>query len=165
MSTFFVAILTGVAWMGLSAEIGWGSFAVGAVIGLVVWRVEGASARRPFGPVRALHLTWLGLRLLAVFLWELVVASVEQLRIVLAPRIDVRPGWIRFSTELETPAMRVLLGVMLTLTPGSLTYEESISEDGVCSLALHILDLRDEERLLQKIRTRFEAPLRAMETL
>ncbi len=31
MSTIFVAILTGVAWMGLSAEIGWGSFAVGAV--------------------------------------------------------------------------------------------------------------------------------------
>ena len=165
MSTFFVAILTGVAWMGLTAEVEWGSFAVGTVIGLTVWRIEGARARRPFGPVRALRLTWLGLRFLAVFLWELVVAAVEQLRIVLAPRIDVRPGWIRFSTELETPAMRALLGVMISMTPGSLTYEESISEDGVCSLALHVLDLRDEERLLEQIRSRFEAPLRAMETL
>ena len=92
-------------------------------------------------------------------------AVVEQLRIVLAPRIDVHPGWIRFDTELETPAMRVLLGVVLSLTPGSLTYEESISEDGACDIALHVLDLRDEDRLVERIRARFEAPLRAMETL
>ncbi len=165
MSSFFVAVLTGVVWMGLRAEIGWGTFAVGAVIGLVVWRVEGISSRRPFGLLRAFRLTWLGLQLFAFFLWELVVAVIEQLRIVLAPRIDVRPGWVRFSTELETPAMRVALGLMLSLTPGSLTYEESVSENGVCDLALHVLDLRDEERMLEQIRRRFEAPLRAMETL
>jgi multisubunit Na+/H+ antiporter MnhE subunit len=165
MSTFFVALLTGVAWMGLLGEIGWGHFTVGVVLGLAIWRVEGFRARRPFAPLRALSLTWLGLRFLAVFLWELLVAVVEQLRIVLAPRIDVRPGWIRFDTELETPAMRVLLGVVLSLTPGSLTYEESISEDGTCDIALHVLDLRDEERLVERIRARFEAPLRAMETL
>ena len=165
MSSFFVAVLTGVAWMGLSAQISWGSFAVGAVIGLVIWRVEGIHSRRPFGPVRALRLTWMGARLLVVFLWELVVAVVGQLRIVLAPRIDIRPGWVRFSTELETPAMRVVLGLMISLTPGSLTYEESVSENGVCELSLHVLDLREEERMLEQIRTRFEAPLRAMETL
>jgi multicomponent Na+:H+ antiporter subunit E len=165
MSSFFVAILTGLAWMGLLGEIGWGSFAVGAALGLAIWRIEGGRARRPFGPVRALRLTWLGVRFLAVFLCELLVAVVEQIRIVLAPRIDVHPGWVRFSTELETPAMRVLLGVVLSLTPGSLTYEESISEDGACDLALHVLDLRDEERLVERIRARFEAPLREMETL
>jgi multicomponent K+:H+ antiporter subunit E len=77
----------------------------------------------------------------------------------------VHPGWIRFDTELETPAMRVLLGVVLSLTPGSLTYEESILADGTCDISLHVLDLRDEERLVKRIRARFEAPLRAMETL
>jgi len=165
MSTFFVALLAGVAWMGLLGEFGWGHFTVGVILGLAIWRVEGARARRPFGPLRALFLAWLGLRFLAVFLWELLVAAVEQVRIVLAPRIDVHPGWIRFDTELETPAMRVLLGVVLSLTPGSLTYEESISEDGACDISLHVLDLRDEERLVKRIRARFEAPLRAMETL
>ena len=165
MSTFFFAMLTGVAWMGLVGEIGWGSFAVGVILGLAIGRIERLRARRPFRPVRALRLGALGIRFLAVFLWELVVASIEQLRIVLAPRIDVRPGWARFSTELETPAMRALLGLVVSLTPGSLTYDESISEDGVCSLAIHVLDLRDEQRLLDRIHTRFEAPLRAMETL
>jgi multicomponent K+:H+ antiporter subunit E len=107
----------------------------------------------------------MGARFFVVFLWELVVAVGEQLRIVLAAPIDVRPGWVRFSTELETPVMRAALGLVISLTPGSLTYEESVSDNGVCDLALHVLDLRDEERLLERIRTRFEAPLRAMETL
>ena len=61
--------------------------------------------------------------------------------------------------------MRALLGAMLTLTPGTLTYEESAAEDGGWIVSLHVLDLRDEERLVERIRTRFEAPLRAMENL
>ena len=165
MSTFFVAILTGLAWMGLLGDIGWGSFALGAVLGFVIWRIEGHRARRPFGPVRALRLAWLGLRFLGVFLYELLVAVGEQLRIVLAPRIDVQPGWVRFSTDLETPGARVLLGVVLSLTPGSITYEETVSADGTCELSLHVLDLRDEERMIERLRARFEAPLRVMERL
>jgi multicomponent K+:H+ antiporter subunit E len=165
MSTFFIAILTGLAWMGLVGEVSWGAFATGAISGLVIRRFGGARARRPFGPIRALRLTWMGFRFLVIFFWELLVSVFEQIRIVLAPRIDVKPSWIRFSTELESPAMRVVLGVVISLTPGSLTYEESISEHGACEIALHVLDLRDEEGLVQRIRTRFEAPLRAMETL
>ena len=164
MSIFFIPVLTGLAWMGLTAEIGWGAFAVGASLGLLVWRLGQASNRKPFRSTRALRLIWLGGRVFAVFLWELVIANLEQLRIVLAPRIDIRPGWIRYRSELETPGMQALLGVMITLTPGSLTYEESPGEDGSFGISLHVLDLRDEEQVVERIRTRFEAPLRAMET-
>jgi len=164
MSTFFVAILGGLAWMGLSAKLGPGAFAFGALVAFVTWRSLGARAHRPFGPLRALQLVWLGARLFVVFLWDLVVANLEQLRIVLSPRIDVRPGWIRFRSELETPAMRALLGAMLSLTPGSVTYEDLSSEDG-CILCVHVLDLRDEAALVAQIRRRFEAPLHEMERL
>jgi multisubunit Na+/H+ antiporter MnhE subunit len=165
MSTFFFAMLAGLAWMALTGLSSWGAFAVGAGLGLAVWRVERRRAQRPFGFVRALRLTLLGVRLLFVFLWELVVANVEQLRIVLAPRVDVCPGWIRFRSELETPAMRAMLGAMISLTPGSLTYEESAAEDAGWTISVHVLDLRDEARLIEQIRNRFEAPLRAMECL
>ena len=164
MSTFFFAILAGLVWMGLTANLAWDAFAFGAVIALVVGRFTGARAHRRFGPLRALRLVWLGLRLLAVFLWELLVANLDQLRIVLAPRIDIHPGWIRFRSELETPAMRALLGAMVSLTPGSVTYED-LSSDECCTICLHVLDLRDEERLVEHIRRRFEAPLHAMEIL
>jgi multisubunit Na+/H+ antiporter MnhE subunit len=115
--------------------------------------------------VRALRLAWQGLQLFAVFLWELVVANLEQLRVILAPRIAVTPGWIRIRSDLETPAARALLGVMISLTPGSLTYEEGPTEDGSWILSLHVLDLRDEEQLVAQIRSRFESRLRAMERL
>jgi len=164
MWTFFATILAGLAWMGLNAEVGFGTFGVGLVIGSLIWRLEGARASTRFGPVRASRLLGIGVRLLGVFLWELVVANFEQLRIILAPRIDVHPGWIRFGTNLETPAMRAVFGAMVSLTPGSLTYEESSDESG-CTISLHVLDLRDEERMVARIRTRFEAPLRAMERL
>jgi multisubunit Na+/H+ antiporter MnhE subunit len=165
MSTFFAAIASGLVWMGLVGETAWSSFAFGVVLGLLLWRFGGARARRPFGPIRALHMSWLGLRLGLYFAWELVLANAEQLRIVLAPRIDVRPRWIHFRTELETPAMRALLGVMISLTPGSLTYEESLSQDGSMVIGIHVLNLRDEARLLEQIRRQFEAPLHEMEQL
>jgi multisubunit Na+/H+ antiporter MnhE subunit len=165
MATFYAAILAGVVWMGLRADIGWGTFALGAGLGLVFWRAEGARASRPFRPARAVGLLWHALLLLGVFLWELVVANLEQLRIVLAPRIAVRPGWIRMRSELATPAARALLGVMISLTPGSLTYEEGADEDDAWVLSLHVLDLRDEEQLVARIRERFESRLRAMEQL
>jgi len=38
------------------------------------------------------------------------------------------------------------------------------SEEG-CYICLHVLDLRDEARLVEHIRRRFETPLHAMETL
>ncbi len=165
MSTFFVAILSGLVWMGLYAEIGWGSFALGALLGLGVWRLAGERARRPFGPVRALRLIGLGVRFVGLFVWDLLTAVAQQVVIILSPRIELQPGWIRFRTELESPPMRALLGVVLSLTPGSLVYEESVSEDGACELSLHVLDLRDEEGEIRRIRSRLEAPLRAMETL
>ena len=165
MSTFFMPILTGVAWMGLTADLAWGTFVVGALLGLGIWRLERASAHRPFGVLRAARLVGMGSRLLVVFLWEMVVTNYEQLLLVLAPRIDVRPGWIQFRSELETPAMRALLGMLITLTPGSMTYEASTGEDGVCYFGIHVLDLRDEARVVEHIRSRFEEPLLAMESL
>jgi len=164
MSTFFFAILAGLVWMGLNESVRIGDFAFGVIVALAVGRVSGVRAHRPFGPFRALILVGLGLRLLVVFLWELLVANLEQLRIVLAPRIDVRPGWIRFQSELETPAMRALFGAMLSLTPGSVTYEDVSTDEG-CYVCIHVLDLRDEGKLVEHIRTRLEAPLHAMEKL
>ena len=164
MSTFFFAILAGLVWIGLNKHLSWGNFAFGAVVALAVGHFFGVHAHRRFGPLRALRLVWMGLRVLAVFLWELLVANFDQLRIVLAPRIDIHPGWIRFRSELETPAMRALLGAMISLTPGSVTYEDVSSEEG-CYICLHVLDLRDEARLVEHIRRRFETPLHAMETL
>ena len=60
--------------------------------------------------------------------------------------------------------MRALFGAMLSLTPGSVTYEDVSTDEG-CYVCIHVLDLRDEGKLVEHIRTRIEAPLHAMEKL
>jgi multicomponent K+:H+ antiporter subunit E len=164
VTSFFFLVLAGAAWMALLGSVSWGTFAVGVALGAVIWRVEGGLVRG-LSPLRAAKLTLLGLRVLLIFLWEVAVANLQQLRIVLMPRISVRPRWIRFRTELESPGMRALLGVMVTLTPGAVTCEESRDAEGHWCIGIHVLDVDDEAATVAHIRARLERPLRAMESL
>ena len=43
---------------------------------------------------------------------------------IFARRIDVRPYWVDYRSELETHSSQALLGLMIAMTPGSITCEE-----------------------------------------
>jgi multicomponent Na+:H+ antiporter subunit E len=165
MSTVLFLVLAGVAWMGLRNDVGLASFATGVAIGWVVWKIERARAHRPFSLRRALKLLWLGMLLFFAFLWELLLANLQQLRIIFAPRISVQPRWIRFRTRLQTPAMRALFGVMISLTPGTVTAEDREDEDGGWIIGVHALDAADDDVVVARIRSHLEAPLERMESL
>lgn len=165
MSRLFFIVASGLVWMALTANLDLKSFVLGAVIGALMWTLEGAKSHRPFGLRRAGLLLFLGSRLMLIFLWELLLANLQQLRLVLSPRIEIQPGWIEMPCSLETPAMRALLGTLLTLTPGSLTYEEKTDEEGRWTLRMHLLDARSGEQEVHRSRDRFEGPLRRMENL
>ena len=109
------------------------------------------------------RLAWASVKVAAIFTWELVLANFGQLRIVLAPRIEVQPRWVHFELALESPALRALLGVMISLTPGTLVCDEAPHEDGF-HVWIHVLDSDDPEAVINRIRRRLEAPLRALET-
>jgi multisubunit Na+/H+ antiporter MnhE subunit len=168
MSTFFYMLLAGFVWMALRQSIALSTFLMGALIGVVVWRTIGAPARRPFTPLRALQFAWLSGGLLVLFLWELLVANIEQLRVIFAPRIDIQPAWVDYRSELESHASRALLGLMIAMTPGSITCEEIEDlEEGseVCHVRIHLLNSKDPDAALERIRTRLEAPLLKLERL
>lgn len=168
MSAFFFLILAGAAWMGLRGDLGLFTFVVGVLIGFGVWRLFGFKSRRPFSIARAMGLVFLGASVFIVFVLELVLANLRQVRIVLAPRIAVRPYWLRFRTELETPAMRALLGLMIVMTPGTAAYDEVEIEEGIWILGIHALHAEDDvdaHSAIDRIRERLESRLRRMETL
>ena len=165
MSGFFFMVASGLVWMGLSVDLDLETFIWGAALGAALWFIRGQKSHRPFGMLRALWLLWLGSRLTLIFLWELVIANLDQLRLVLSPRIDIEPGWVEVPCSLETMPMRALLGTLLTLTPGSLTFEENTDEEGRWTIHMHLLDTRGGEASLERARLRFEAPLRQMENL
>lgn len=168
MSAFFFVLFAGTAWMGLRGDIGVFTFVIGLLIGFGLWQLFGFRSRRPFAVVRAVRLTLLAVNLFLVFIVELVLANLQQLRIVLAPRIAVHPHWLRFRTELETPAMRAILGTMIVMTPGTVAYGEIESADGAWVIGVHALDAKSEadaQASLDRIRERFESRLKKMEDL
>ena len=99
-------------------------------------------------------------RLAGRFVAELTVANVQQLRLVLSRPLRVRPRWVRFTTRLEYPATRVVLGVLISMTPGTVT--EDLQAD---QLSVHVLSGSSEADVVARIRDRFETLLLDLETL
>lgn len=123
-------LLLSAFWLLLSGRIGlqYFAFMLGAV-GLVMWM----NPERPFrgaseqfegtgllGRLRAvkyllLYVTWL--------VWNVIKANVEVARVILHPRLPIRPKLLVFRTTLEHDLARVLVANSITLTPGTVTID------------------------------------------
>jgi len=100
------------------------------------------------------------LMLVAVFLWDLVVASLGVARIVLSPRIDTSPAIIVVPVELERPWAVALAAYFASLTPGSTCLH--VSED--CRhLYIHVLHTADAEASVARFKRHFERWIRELE--
>lgn len=104
--------------------------------------------------------TWSLLCLLANFMRELLLSNLEVARIVLSPRLRIRPGLIAYRTELRTDLAITTLANFITLTPGTLTLE--VSEDRTV-LFIHALDIEEPEVVVDNIRDSFEKRLLELE--
>lgn len=163
MRALIFALTGGILWIGLVEGKSWVSFAFGAALGFVLQRVffrkaleEGVGARTAEGPRRFFRLrgAWSLVRLFLRFAFEVLVANLEQLKLVLAPRIDLRPTWLLYRTSLKSPRLQVLLGLMISLTPGTVTADLAKGE-----LWIHVLHTKDPEAVSERIRSRFESLL------
>jgi multicomponent Na+:H+ antiporter subunit E len=50
-------------------------------------------------------------------------SNIDVAKIVLRPKLDISPGFVRFRTKVEKPVNRVILANSITLTPGTLSVE------------------------------------------
>lgn len=69
---------------------------------------------------RALFTT---VRYVFFFIKELVKANLNVARIVLAPTLPLKPGFVKVRTRLKSRMGRLLLANSITLTPGTLTVD------------------------------------------
>ncbi len=60
-----------------------------------------------------------------VFLKEMVKANIHMARIVLSPKLPVKPGIVEIETKLKLPSAKLFLGNAITLTPGTMTIDYS----------------------------------------
>ncbi|WP_026830752.1 Na+/H+ antiporter subunit E [Exiguobacterium antarcticum] len=142
-------ILLAFLWMFLANSFSTSSFIIGYLLGLLAMFAmrRGFSNRFYLGPFIAL------IRLFFRFLYELVVANLEVLSIILKPKLDIKPGIFAYETALEHNWQVTLLSMLITLTPGTLVVD--ISDDNK-TLYIHALHMPEADEAVSSIRNSFE---------
>jgi multisubunit Na+/H+ antiporter MnhE subunit len=141
-----------VMWMVLQRRLMLADLAIGYAVALVVVWVcrdfwtERVRVRRPLAMVR----------LLLVFLREIVVASLQVTWIILQPKMPVRPAFIVVPLTLTDDLQITMLASMITLTPGTLTLDVAPDRS---ALYVHCLAAPDPDAVRAQIATMFEQPV------
>ncbi|WP_246072489.1 Na+/H+ antiporter subunit E [Martelella lutilitoris] len=127
------------------------------VFGFVIGAISVALVRHQLGGTgyfsRARRVTALFL----VFLYDLMKSAWSVAKLVCSPRMEVKPGILRFELSLEKDFEIVLLANMITLTPGTLTVDVS---DDKKYLYIHAIDCSDPDGIRRDIANGFEKKIR-----
>ncbi|MGH7449149.1 MAG: Na+/H+ antiporter subunit E, partial [Longimicrobiales bacterium] len=96
-------------------------------------------------------------RLIGVVLHDIVIANLRMVVLVLGPKRRLRPHFIVVPVTLREPFPITLLASIISLTPG--TVSANLSGDRR-SLLVHDVNIDDVESAVQRIKSRYEKPLR-----
>ncbi|TXH95610.1 MAG: Na+/H+ antiporter subunit E [Rheinheimera sp.] len=99
-------------------------------------------------------------RYLLMVLWDIVVANLQVVKVVLGRNSALKPGFVLLPLDLKEPMPLTILAATICLTPGTVSAELLPREaDAPQFLLLHVLDLQDEAALVSELKQRYEAPL------
>lgn len=138
-------------WMFLHNNWSSSTFVTGYLVGMgIIWIL------RRYWPGE-LYLTrlWAGLKLLLLFVSELILSCWTVIKQVIQPRMTNRPGIFAYTTSLTTDWEITLLACLISLTPGTLTLEVSFNKRKRI-LFIHAMDVNEVETLTNQIRGTFE---------
>ncbi|MBL0419526.1 Na+/H+ antiporter subunit E [Ramlibacter sp. AW1] len=148
-----LSLVIAASWLLLQGSVELVHILWAVIVGLVLpWLVHGfiGAGLRPRAP-------WLALRLLGVVLRDIVVANVAVARIVLNPRKDPQPAWVRVPYTLQEPLAVMLLATIITNTPGTVS---CVVDEERREILVHALDAPDPQAIVDDIVQRYEQPLK-----
>lgn len=94
----------------------------------------------------------------AVQIWR---SNMAVLRIVLLPRMPIRPGILAYHSQLRSEASLAVLANLITLTPGTFTVDVDPHRR---TLYIHTIAIDDPEAICETIRKAFEVHLTVLES-
>jgi multicomponent Na+:H+ antiporter subunit E len=131
--------------------LGWGEVSLAnvasgivvAVVALVVFPLDDLpGSGRP--RLRLLPLA----RLVAFFLWELVVSNVGMARDLLGARGRIRTGVIAYRLRVESDPLLTSLANVTALTPGAMPIEVV---KGPCTIYVHVTRMHERDRTVRNL--------------
>lgn len=93
------------------------------------------------------------IHLLLVFIKEVLLSNIAVLKIVLKPKLDMKPGIFALPIDLKKDWEIYILSSLITLTPGTLVMK--VSNDRKI-LYIHAMDTPDIEESISGIKNGFE---------
>lgn len=142
-------IVIALIWMSLSNSFTGNNFIIGYVIGILILFVLRRFLKFDFYFFRV----WAVLKLIVLFIKELLLANIDVIKIVLSPKMDIQSGIIAVPTRLKTDWELTLLAALISLTPGTLSMDFS---DDNKYIYVHALHVPDKEAMIKQIHQTFE---------
>ena len=153
-----------VVWLLLNNSVSFGQILLGLILAIVIpivtkpFTVDHACVKRPL----------LAIKQLLVVLHDIITANIHVAILIIGPNKKLRPAFVKVPLDITDALSITLLASTVSLTPGTVSAEVyPISEDHhepynteQKFLLIHVLDLDDEDKLIQLIKTRYEAPLK-----
>lgn len=148
VSLFIVAL-----WMALAPAPTFGQFCLAVLFAWLVPLLTSAfwpEQRRVASPLAAIEL-------LAVFVYDVIVANLQVARLALGNTAKLKPAWVEIPLDIDDEFVATILGSIITLTPGTLTCTVDVPNS---RLLVHFLNVDDEAAGIADIKSRYEARLK-----
>ncbi|MDQ1197975.1 Na+/H+ antiporter subunit E [Agrobacterium sp. SORGH_AS 787] len=150
MTLFLIGSLFVIIWLAISASYTLANLLLGIVIaalslGLIRHQIVRSDSRR-------VHVIPL-LSLVVLFIKELALSAWTVARLVVRPKIELKPGIFAYPLTVQGDFEIALLANLITLTPGTLSVDVT---DDRKTLYVHALDCSDVEATRKSIAAGFE---------
>lgn len=142
-------VLIALTWMFLSVSFKPATFIVGYLLGLLMLFM----LRKSFSSRFYMDRLWAVIKLISLFLKELVLSNFSVLKLIVQPTMPIRPAIFAMPTVLEQDWEITLLSSLITLTPGTVVID--VSDDNK-TLYIHSIDFEDIDEAVESIRNTFE---------
>ncbi|QKY70660.1 Na+/H+ antiporter subunit E [Lentibacillus sp. CBA3610] len=146
---FLLNIVIAFLWTLIADELSVNTFTSGFLAGIVIVFLM----RRFFGQQFYLRRVYAAIKLLVIFMTNLLTSSIHVINHILKPTIRIKPGIFKYDTVLEGEWEIPALALLMALTPGSVVMEVTPEGDAVY---IHAMDVEESKDMLLRSVVRYE---------
>lgn len=150
----FVSVIVALSWIMLTHSLDAATLLMALLLGILIPRlVQPFISRTP-------DINWvLALKLFFVVLWDIIICNIKVAKLVLGPTRNLHPKWFRVPLETQHEQVNVLLALIITTTPGTVT---AGIDDARGDILVHALSTDDSDTDILEIKNRYEKVLMAI---
>lgn len=154
----FLTLVLTVVWTLLQNNVSAGMVVFGFILGFIIpWITSVWWPDTPKGFRLGKMITYS-----VIVLWDILIANVQVAWIVLTvSNSKLKPAWIVVPLDLRKPEAITVLAGTITLTPGTVSADLSVTGH---SLLVHVLHTDDPDAVRDEIKTRYERRLKEIFT-